>query len=98
MFSVGKYVLNLCMHCRLLLTRESSECFRLIMDVVRQVIKAAQENMEAERVRHKGNRPVNMWPMLEGGGMEAERVRHKGNKPVNMWPMGGGNGGREGQA
>ena len=39
---------------RLLLTRESGDCFRLIMDVVRQVIKAAQENMEAERAREKG--------------------------------------------
>ena len=39
---------------RLLLTRESTECFRLIMDVVRQVIKAAQENIEAERQKQKG--------------------------------------------
>ena len=41
-------------HCRLLLTRESPESQRLIFDVVRQVIKAAQENLEEEKAKEKG--------------------------------------------
>lgn len=45
---------------RLLLTRESTECFRLIMDVVRQVIKAAEENIEAERQRQKGSSKIQL--------------------------------------
>ena len=39
---------------RLLLTRESTETFRLIMEVVKQVIKAAQEKLEADRQKQKG--------------------------------------------
>ena len=41
---------------RLLLTRESTETFRLIMEVVKQVIKAAQEKLEADRQKQKGER------------------------------------------
>ena len=36
------------------MTRESKECFHLLMQVARQVIKAAQENIEDERARQKG--------------------------------------------
>ena len=39
---------------RLLLTRDSTETFKLIMDVVKQVIKAAQENLEGERQKQRG--------------------------------------------
>ena len=39
---------------RLLLTRENKDCYLLIMDVVKQVIKAAQENIENERAKITG--------------------------------------------
>ena len=39
---------------RLLLTRETQECFNLIMDVMRQVIKAAKENIDKEREIQRG--------------------------------------------
>ena len=37
---------------RLLLTRDSTECFLLVMRVVSQVVKAAQENLQMEKEKH----------------------------------------------
>ncbi len=44
----------ICLLLRLLLTRESSECFQLILKVTRQVCKAAEENIDYEREIQKG--------------------------------------------
>jgi hypothetical protein len=38
-----------CGICRLLLTRDSPDCFVLILDVVKQVVKSAQEHIDSER-------------------------------------------------
>ncbi|KAK2175422.1 hypothetical protein NP493_734g02011 [Ridgeia piscesae] len=41
---------------RLLLTRDSTDCFLLILDVVRQVVKSAEENLEIERTKLREER------------------------------------------
>ena len=46
---------------RLLLTRDSAECFLLVMRVVSQVVKAAQENLQMEREK---NATSGMWILL----------------------------------
>jgi len=42
--------------CRLLLTQDSQDCFVLIMDVVRQVVKAAHDHIDSKRASGTGKR------------------------------------------
>jgi len=42
--------------CRLLLTQDSQDCFVLIMDVVRQVVRAAQDHIDSKRASSAGKK------------------------------------------
>jgi len=54
--------MSLVFGCRLLLTQDSEDCFVLVMDVVRQVVRAAQDHRDSERASATGNvSPVYHW-------------------------------------
>lgn len=42
-------MLIVCFGSRLLLTRDNSECFQMLMSVVKLVVLASQENFDRER-------------------------------------------------
>jgi len=58
--------------CRLLLTQDSVDSFLLIMDVVRQVVKAARDHIDSEQASSTGNAVLT-------GCLQVERALSTGN-------------------